>query len=99
MKLINAGHLIKWLKDTYCDISKQTWSYDHHVMASDMIEILNDYPATNDELPANWDYSFTEGVGNEMARCSNCGASYEWQEATEWYKYCPHCGAKMEVKE
>ena len=34
-----------------------------------------------------------------MARCSNCGASYEWQEATEWYKYCPHCGAKMEVKE
>ena len=55
MKLINAGHLIKWLKDTYCNVNKQTWSYDHHVMASEMIEILNDYTAANEELSANWE--------------------------------------------
>ena len=56
MKLINAGHLIKWLKDTYCNVNKQTWSYDHHVMASEMIEILNNYRNAyynKDEMPVS----------------------------------------------
>ena len=40
MRLIDADALIKWLNDTYCDISKRLWNYNHHVMAMDMIEII-----------------------------------------------------------
>jgi uncharacterized CHY-type Zn-finger protein len=27
--------------------------------------------------------------------CSNCNGS-NWKEASKIYKYCPHCGARME---
>ena len=27
-------------------------------------------------------------------KCSNCGFNYEFN----YYKYCPHCGAKLDLK-
>lgn len=44
MRPIDADALIKWLNDTYCDTSKRLWNYKHHVMAMDMIEIIENYP-------------------------------------------------------
>lgn len=44
MRPIDADALIKWLNDTYCDTSKILWNYNHHVMAMDMIEIIENYP-------------------------------------------------------
>ena len=42
-----------------------------------------------------WKYSFTEGVGNESAVCPYCEASYDWYQASRWFRYCPSCGKSM----
>lgn len=96
MRLIDADALIKWLHDTYCDIDKRTWNYNHHVMAMDMIEILKKYPAAEERKHGHY---------TEDYKCSVCGAERPTQGINKWIylgaKYCYNCGAKMdeEVKE
>ena len=36
------------------------------------------------------------GFFDEIPVCSQCGCTTKWREE---YKYCPNCGAKMEVSE
>lgn len=92
MRLIDADTLIKWLDDTYCNKNKRTWNYNHHVMAMDMIEILENYPTAEERKHGHW---------NNGYECSVCG---EWMATdtigdclpAEAQHYCYNCGAKMD---
>lgn len=96
MKLIDADALIKWLNDTYCDTSKRLWNYNHHVMAMDMIEIIENYPTIEERKHGYW--IGKPIAGYSMVRCSVCSA---FANNIERWNYCPICGAKMdeEIKE
>lgn len=47
-----------------------------------------------------WQFDIDEYYGDNFIRCSLCGEEYAF-EADGWrsYNYCPHCGAKMDLKE
>ncbi len=92
MRPIDADALIKWLNDTYCDMDKRTWNYDHHVMAMDMIEILKNYPTVEERKHGHWDNRY---------RCNVCGAYMAiWclgdALSKEDNHYCYNCGAIMD---
>lgn len=95
MRPIDADTLIKWLNDTYCDTSKRLWNYNHHVMAMDMIEIIENYPTIEERKHGHWLCHWQEGVCFEKrVECSVCGNN-ETTNNPEW-AYCPHCGAEMD---
>lgn len=59
---------------------------------------LKKFPAANvrEVVRGEWIYtSDCSGAGYPVEKCSICGA--EWEEAG--WKFCPNCGAKMEVQE
>ena len=57
---------------------------------------------TIDAVPVvrgEWIHGCTDGAGTEFCYCSACGAdALEGKGGyTEFSRYCPNCGAKMEV--
>lgn len=97
MRLIDADALIKWLKDTYCDTSKSLWNYNHHVMAMDMIEIIENYPIVEERKHGHWIEH--EGLCGCWI-CSNCNQHiFNNYGASDLYKFCPGCGAEMDEEE
>lgn len=96
MRLIDADALMKWLNDTYCDISKRLWNYNHHVMAMDMIEIIENYPIVEERKHGHW--------GKDDYKCSVCGVKRPTTDtASKWIyldqRYCYNCGAAMDEEE
>ena len=101
MRPIDADALIKWLNDTYCDINKRLWNYNHHVMAMDMIEIIENYPTAEECKHGHWvQVSDWDKNGQAHFDCSVCGAGDVHADDAE-VPYCWHCGAVMdeEVRE
>lgn len=101
MRLIDADALIKWLNDTYCDISKRLWNYNHHVMAMDMIEIIENYPTIEERKHGHWT------VTENTYQCQFCQYwdTRKKEQVNGRYvfsklpNYCPYCGAKMDEEE
>lgn len=61
--------------------------------------LLADMPAA-DVAPVvhgRWEPCFDENCKCRwgFGKCSNCGQEY-YAHAINYYKYCPHCGAKMD---
>lgn len=92
MRPIDADALIKWLNDTYCDISKRLWNYNHHVMAMDMIEIIENYPTIEERKHGYWRPAkeCTEGEACAEYKCSVCGSYGDWFDM-----FCRYCGTEM----
>lgn len=103
MRLIDADALIKWLNDTYCDISKKSWNYNHHVMAMDMIEIIENYPTIEERKHGHWIATNQYYTGTWCAlyyyKCSVCGAVILEDVDFGVGNYCQQCGAKMDEEE
>lgn len=100
MRLIDADALIKWLNDTYCDTSKRLWSYNHHVMAMDMIAIIENYPIVEERKHGCWietnEYYTGAYESSHYYKCSVCGALILEDVAFGVGNYCQQCGAKMD---
>lgn len=98
MRLIDADALIKWLNDTYCDTSKRLWNYNQHVMAMDMIDILENYPTIEERKHGCWVTGENEDDGDFIIKCSICGKRAPTDGDYRYYlsNYCPHCGATMD---
>lgn len=98
MRPIDADALIKWLNDTYCDTSKRLWNYNHHVMAMDMIEIIENYPTIEERKHGYWRPAKEDAEGEACAeyKCSVCESYGDWFDM-----FCRYCGAEMdeEVRE
>lgn len=96
MRLIDVDALTKYLRDTYCDTSRQLWNFNRHVMAMGIIDVLENCPAVEERKHGHY---------TEDYKCSVCGAERPTQGINKWIylgaKYCYNCGAKMdeEVKE
>ena len=78
--------------------------YDADAITMTGVKILNQFPAA-DVVPVvhgKWLEWFPGDcalimTGEEMLyRCSSCNAKYA---DAEEYKYCPNCGAKMDLEE
>ena len=95
MRLIDADALIKWLNDTYCDTSKRSWNYNHHVMAMDMIEIIENYPTIEERKRGHW-FDPEDDDGRTAWHCSVCDHVVKTIGFYPNYNYCPCCGARMD---
>lgn len=95
MRLIDVDALTKYLRDTYCDTSRQLWNFNRHVMAMGIIDVLENCPAVEERKHGHWLCHWQEGVCFERrVECSACGNN-ETTNNPEW-AYCPHCGAEMD---
>ena len=93
MRLIDADALMKWLNDTYCDTSKRLWNYNHHVMAMDMIEIIENYPTIEERKHGHWIELNPHDEQNNFIQCSVCGSKFGLYSQGN---YCQECGTKMD---
>ena len=100
MRLIDADALIKCLNDTYCDTSKRLWNYNHHVMAMDMIEIIENYPVVEERKHGHWietnEYYYGLDCALYYYKCSICGELVLKDIKYGVGNYCLHCGAVMD---
>lgn len=53
------------------------------------------------DYPENWSEDVAQARWTESVECSECGelALYNGNEELVRSRFCPHCGAKMEVSE
>ena len=75
-------------------------SYDWDISADDMIDGIKDLPSvTPQQKIGKWidDGWYAEGHSEHAYRCSKCDKNYIGYVGE--HKYCPNCGAKMEVEE
>lgn len=66
------------------------YSYGEKNVMKCAINELIDLPSVNTEKTGRC----KRGFGNTSCTCSECGGNGEYI-----FKFCPHCGAKMEVEE
>lgn len=94
MRLIDVDALTKYLRDTYCDTSRQLWNFNRHVMAMGIIDVLENCPAVEERKHGHW-IEHPTLFGTWV--CSECGMTiYNFYKADKLYIYCPKCGAKMD---
>lgn len=84
-------------KDAINAIIKQNGTVDKSVAKRILIQLPSAEPKT-----AVWVGEGDGYVDGEIILdtwyCSNCDYLYDYEEKPNW-KYCPNCGAKMEVTE
>jgi hypothetical protein len=92
MRLIDVDALTKYLRDTYCDTSRQLWNFNRHVMAMGIIDVLENCPAVEERKHGHW-IEINPKKGKGFYRCSVCnGAVGLYDDGF----YCQWCGAKMD---
>lgn len=96
MRLIDVDALTKYLRDTYCDTSRQLWNFNRHVMAMGIIDVLENCPAVEERKHGHWvQVSDWDKNGQAHFDCSVCGAGDVHADDAE-VPYCWHCGAVMD---
>lgn len=103
MRLIDVDALIKYLRDTYCDTSRQLWNFNRHVMAMGIIDILENCPAVEERKHGHWieTNEYYTGAYESLYyyKCSVCGALILEDVDFGVGNYCQQCGAKMDEEE
>ena len=113
MRLIDVGALINDVTERYCKDcerrkgiknGKRKVIYDigdapcRACAVYDMIDALENAPRVDPVKHGHWDCK-----GFEPVRCSVCGITVDAINGIPWaikgFKFCPHCGAKMDEVE
>lgn len=91
----------------HCDVCANIDGFSHHVSDVSKCKHFKDKADVEPVKHGKW----LNFYGNyETAECSVCEELYEvsdmkesnrmlFEAFSQYYKYCPHCGAKMEGKE
>lgn len=108
VRLINANALCQHIQDwkTRCQELHRHSVGMYHMMIYEVLcqvlDVINDTPTIDPENlrpVVHWDME-KDAVGDPIIwTCSNCKDSivmYDGAPMENGYKYCPHCGARME---
>lgn len=95
MRLIDVDALTKYLRDTYCDTSRQLWNFNRHVMAMGIIDVLENCPAVEERKHGHW-FDPEDDDGRTAWHCSVCDYVVKTIGFYPNYNYCPCCGARMD---
>ena len=97
VRLIDADELSNKIQDEYHG------SYSEIQIAPYQIDrMIDDMPTVNTKpvVPAHWMLCEYEiGEGSNVYKCSHCGEVQVLIDGTpkdNGWRYCPHCGAKMD---
>lgn len=95
MKLISKDALEAKLM-LCMDMNRADWSYNKMIMASRMLEILDQEPIIEERKHGYW----IEHPEHPVGDCSVCGErvhiyTYNIHGGSKKYKICPYCGAKI----
>ena len=92
-KYIDKDKLVNSLKEDCAALVKERW-FDDYVQgySSAIDDIIAEPEADVQEVRhAKW---MTDRFGMERSICSNCRAVYEGGDS---FRFCPKCGAKMDL--
>lgn len=86
-RLIDADKAIEWIDIEYPKLDRQ-----------DMKQMINAQPTADvvEVVHGEW---IKADLMPRSAKCSECNCWITRHTITEnWFRYCPHCGAKMDGK-
>lgn len=99
MRLIDADKLFEdyAIKDAY----KGNPFVDYRVKFElwEIRRIIIDAPTIDPTKRGRWKFDHMTGERAHYAYCSNCKAIRFWESSEKYFRYCPDCGAKMDLEE
>ena len=99
MRLIDVDELIEKMKARYAEIEKEYTYYDSYVQGyGDALDTVLLSPLVRSIEAGKMKLFAPRRINrNATYKCSVCGTlcSSYYNDVGEW-KYCPHCGAKLE---
>ena len=100
MRQIDADALMKVIREHDYPLRSHFNSTDNGMFTIGVQQAADEAP-TIDAVPVvhgEWVHGCTDGAGTEFCYCSACGedALKDKGGYTEFSRYCPNCGAKMD---